>query len=212
MRFNEWQDKLQKQHERIAGVPLAEISEVMFLDGSSIVVSIGKKYCAEIDSKEFGVRNLRGFYTAHKDEFGNLLESITEQTNVVAEVTNTLLEAVTADSMPEIIMDRLQGKQEQDSVEMVRELTGKRLLELWHIWDRRYVTNQFVIELGVAGKDLQLNQNGYIGWGKLVTYGKAPPNVDDVEECLFFLSQFDIIKAKVEQVADALMRLGKQLK
>lgn len=211
IRFSEWRGKLQKEHERISSVPLSEVSEVMCLDSSSIVVSIGKKYCAEINGVEYGIGNLREFYTHHKDEFANLLESITEQSKGIAVVTETLLEAVTADSMPELIMDRLQGGGAQDPVDMVKELAKKRLNELWKIWNRQYPSDNFRIELEVAGKTLGLCQGDYVIWGNIIVRRNMVSRTDNVEECLFFVSQYDEIKAKVKQVSAELMRLGKHL-
>ena len=213
MRFSEWQEKLHKEHAKVSGIPLAEVTEAMFLEGSSIIVSIGKRYSAEKNGIVFNIQNLRVFYTHHKDEFANLLESIAGQAKVIAEITDILVEAVTSDSMPEILMDRLQGKQGvQNSTELVHTLAQRRLQELFDIFNQRgYATSQFAVELEVAGKTLFFSQSPSIQWGSLVAYEHSQRTSDPVE-CLLFLSNFETIKAKVEQISGALQRFVKQIK
>ena len=183
------------------------------MDGSSIIVSIGKEYRATIDKVEYQIRNLRSFYTHNKEEFNNLLDSITEQAKAIVEVTNTILESVTADSIPELVMDRMEGKHEApDSPEMIRGLVTKRLGELWDIFDRKYVTEQFTIILDVAGKKLLVAQGQSISWDHLTVFNTKQVRVQDVECCVYFLAQYDTIRAKVKQVTDALEAFGAKLK
>lgn len=214
MRFSEWVNKLDEQHKKVSGIPLAEIAEAMSVDGSSIVVSVGKKYGVEIDGNSPNIRYLRPFYTNHKDEFANLLESITEQVRVVAEATDVIMEAVTYDSVPELVMDRIEGKQEaQDSAEMLQGLATKRLRELWAIFDREYVTSAFQLEFeNIAGKKLMITQGSSISWDTLTVLANSRTGTLKPEECLYFLANYETIKAKVEQVRDALLKFEKAVK
>jgi len=221
MRFSEWLNKLDKQQARLNDLALSEVSETISFPGPNgvgkvLTITIGKgKYECEMGkSGTFGSRYLRPLYTNNKEEFDAMLESITQQTDLVVQATEVILEAVSDEALPQAVIARMKGeKTSGDPADLVESMTEKKLKELLdYVYSAlrtlekvpATIFKQFQVDLEpVAGKALTLHYDSglslYIQWGRtqIADRRSISLNIPDVEEAMFFLANYDLIKERI---------------
>ena len=204
MRFSEWLDKLNKQQARLNDLALSEVSEVISIDNHTIAITLGKgKYETEIDGRDSGARFLRSLYTNHKEEFDDMLESITHSTQAVVEATEVILTVVSDKAIPEAVIARMKGEQiSGEPADLVESMVEKKLTKLSEEVAKAYpygVLDAFNASLGeIAGKVLALRYGAQlrIVWGRISVTGEQT-TVPDAEEAMYFLANYDFIRERV---------------
>lgn len=212
MKFNEWLEKLNSQQKRVDEFALSEAYEAITVEGKTIQITLGKgKYECEVGKHLVGARWLRSLYTHNKEEFDAMLESLTEQIDKIAQATEVILESVGREAIPNAVLERLKGeKVEAGPAELVVTLVEKRLKELTEIIKKRFGSepighmDSFEANLSVANKDMALAFNlGEISitWGRVSInshrYRDDIIHVHDVEEGMFLLANYKLIKEKI---------------
>jgi hypothetical protein len=206
MRFSEWQTKLQAQWMKVQAVPLAEISETMNVNDHSYTITLAKQLTCEIDGTDLPIRLLRTEYTNAKEEFDDLLEAITKTADTVAHATATIMDAMTENQIPGLVMRRLKGEHiEANGVEMVKESAQKVANAICVLIRERtaWAFQDFSIELkSVADRDLTvrlMSGSASFSWGKDI-----PISYDNIPEDLFFIANAKLIEERVCEFGKAL--------
>ena len=212
MRFSEWLDKLNKQQARLNDLALSEVSETIAANGQIISVTIGKgKYDATVDGSDCAARFLRPLYTNNKEEFDAMLESITQSTNQVVEATEVILTTISDEAIPQAVINRMKGeKTSGEPADLVESMAEKRLKELLGCVYEKLKTfekvpatlfNQFQVYLApIADKPLMVDYSGlalHIGWGRTSIHSRSGVTIPDVEEAMYFLANYDLIKERI---------------
>jgi hypothetical protein len=218
MRFNEWLEKLNNQQARLNELALSEVSETISVMGKTIAITLGKqkRHC-EVDSSACDPRYLRPLYTNNKEEFDAMLESITEQTNQVVEATDVILTSVSEEAVPQAVIARMKGdKVGGDPADLVETMTEKKLKDLLAAVETCFdksgvgVFRQFVANLApMADKVLvvELGAALHIQWGRISINDRGIISTPDVEEAMYFLANYDLIKARVLDFFDQIKRI-----
>ena len=213
IRFTEWIDKLNKQQARLNDLALSEVSETIAANGQIISVTIGKgKYEATVDGSDCAARFLRPLYTNNKEEFDAMLESITQATDQVVEATEVILAVISDEAIPQAVIDRMKGeKTSGEPADLVESMTEKRLKELLTcVYEElggfkkvpATLFNQFQVYLApIADKPLMVDYHSglalHIGWGRTSIHSRAGVTIPDVEEAMYFLANYDLIKERI---------------
>ena len=203
MRFSEWLDKLNKQQARLNDLALSEVSEVISVDNHTIAITLGKnKYDAEIDGRNSGARFLRSLYTNHKEEFDDMLDSITQGTQAVVEATEVILTAVSDKAIPNAVIARMKGEQTSgEPADLVESMVEKKLTKLSEEVGEAApygVFDNFFARLGDIGAKRLIFQVFPIGihWGKTeIISGRI--RIPDAEEAMYFLANYDLIRERI---------------
>lgn len=174
---------------------------------------------------------LRPLYTNNKEVFAEALEGIREQVKDQTIQARRIANALTEKQVPELVMRRMQGEDvgSGDGFELLKQGVRKKLGELWaRSCDLPRVTGDFEVSGLVAGNEFSLDINGALNywrgldvrWGELVVEGHpgnfrgahGNPNtilMDNLEQGIYFLANFEIIMNKVEEIHKWLEGLGK---
>jgi len=214
MKFSEWQDKLNEQQKRLNDLALSEATESISIPahnspGSVITITLGKgKYESSVNGSDCAPRFLRPLYTNNKEEFDAMLESLTQQTDLIARATEVILESVSEEALPQAVIARMKGdKVSGDPSELVKTMTEKKMSSLVRIIkDELPLGNISSIECdlgGIAKKTTSLTlRYGEITlqWGGLNATSMSlavKVFIGEVEEAMFFLANYEIIKERV---------------
>ena len=203
MRFSEWLDKLNKQQARLNDLALSEVSEVISIDNSTIAITLGKhKYDTEIDGNSAAPRFLRSLYTNHKEEFDDMLESITFSTQAVVEATEAILTAVSDKAIPNAVIARMKGEQTSgEPADLVESMVEKKLTKLFEEIVKLAPYGgflNFAVNLGdIAEKALRVDWEPLcIYWGK-ISIRNTRIGIPDAEEAMYFLANYDLIRERI---------------
>jgi len=213
-KFTLWLEELDGLQKKLTDVhSFSDVSETITIDGKILTINLGKEYNAEVSdaSHPLRPRNLRPLYTNNKEEFDALLESLKQSTTAVVEATDTILTAISEEAVPGAVMARMKGEQVSgDSPDLVKDMAEKKLKELY---DRvceqmpKGIWNSFAVTLPIADRELELEtwRNQYretveIKWGKFVHVNGSRCVIGDVEQAMYFVANFDVIKAKLQKL------------
>jgi len=210
MKFKDWLSQLEDQERKLEQIALMDIQESISVDGSLITVTLGKEsFHATIDGKDFSPRQLRPFYTHHKEEFNGLLESLTEQADNVVQASSTILSAFTDRIVPGEVIARMEGEEAAGGpVSMAKKMCEPKLVELL-----KTISNcghplgkfsSFEAKYKVGGRLFQINF-GYgiftIRFGDLQASQRYTSPVLDMdgnlEDMMFFVGNYEIIKQRL---------------
>lgn len=217
MKFNEWLEKLEKQQKRLHDCSaLSDVVETINVQGTSVTIEVGKEgveVCLDNANTraKYPPRQLRSIYTNNKEEFGHMLATITERTAEVVVATEAIMEALADGVIPEAVMLRLSGeKVSGESTDLVTESAGKKLEQLHEefYFDGYTKIQSFRFDDIIAGKDLILTFDAgstvkHIQWGDLSAnsrFGSLKVEATNVEDCMFFLANYELIKEKLLSV------------
>jgi len=217
MRFSEWQAKIQTLHESLQRTNFAEISESISADNLCVTITIGKVLIARRNGTEISIKYLRTDYTARKQAFQSLLESLQAQTTETLEALERILAVVTAERIPGEIINRMKGEGEgADSVEMAQDMVRERLFQLAQTLFPSAIRanlDTFSIKLTETLK-VEYNytyQWTTITWGEIegrISYGELLEDCSIIgyrlETCLAFLQEFPQIEARIMHLCQAL--------
>ncbi len=185
MNFTEWSTALSKQQERMKETALMDVEESLSINGRQVAVTMGKgrdslSGIVTVDGNDIQVRLLRLLYTHHKVEFDAMLDSLTTSVDTVMEATNSLMESLTEEAIPDAMIERMKGEQTSgEPKELVIVSVTKKLETLEENLLARLalkpsdeiVLKSFDIEfLSVAGRKLSLElawEKCKISWGTL---------------------------------------------
>lgn len=227
-RFKEWEADLRKQQERHSMISLSDVEEtISFPDPTmgpntytSVIVKLGKDiYQAVINDDEFAPIFLRPFYTNHKEEFEDLLESLTKQTDLVVKASVTLFDAATSDAVPEATLERLKGNQvEEDAIAMIRETCERRfksLLGMLVVLPLGIVeTIDFTVDVCDKPLTIEVNQssgdNVMVGWGNISafrSYGSFHSDFKDAETAMYFTLNYEAIRIRIVNLMEQIARI-----
>ena len=225
MNFTQWSTELSKQQERMKDTALIDVHENLDVDGRQVFITLGKGRdslagIVALDGNQTTVRMLRPIYTHHKVEFDAMLDSLTTSVDTVMEATNHLMESLTEDTIPDAMIERMQGNQTSGepkelimaSVKSKMETLQETLLERLALGDNgESVLKSFDIEFPlVAERTLSLelySRKFNISWGDVRFDTNGNCKVPDAEEGMYFLANYDFIEAKLLKACEALSRV-----
>lgn len=209
MRFSEWRQKLEEQNSRLAkmGMPA---TETVILDGKVIIVTLsGSEIQLDIDGYATSqIRNLSPIYTKHKQEMDDLLDSLTDQVECILSNGGAILDGITADKVPEIVLKRMMGEQvSADPHEMIKAKCEKLLNDLDKnvIGSRLNFIQDIRISLRVNNADLFLSFGPHrqIIW-KNTSILRGIVTTGSTGDCLKFMQFYPEIKAKIKEFLTAM--------
>lgn len=216
-----WLKELDKCHDRVRDAAFCDIFRSITVDSHQVSVSIqARESNICLDSNAIGWtshiqptwrRKLTQLYNAHKQEFACLLDEMRMATDSVSEAVGKMLDALTSDSIPDLVLRRMKGEQVDTSpVASLKMLASEKLKELPPLLSESPFES-YEIHLAVAGQPLELEyRHGKvsIAWGKLSISDSYRSDfsirLDDAEQCLLLVRKFEIIKAKVIAFCESL--------
>lgn len=218
-KFTLWLEELDGLQKKLHDVhSLSDVKETITIDGKVLTFNLGKEYNVETSDASYPLapRNLRPLYTNNKEEFDALLESLKQSTTAVVEATDTILTAISEEAVPGAVMARMKGEQVSgDSPDLVKDMAEKKLKELYDwVFDQipKGILKSFQVVLPIANRelDLQVSHNYSVSTLLLdIRYDKlratqSTVRAGDVEQAMYFLANFDVIKAKLQSLLDQL--------
>lgn len=211
MSYSEWLTEYRKLRDETEGLPLIDVQEALAVGGNHAIVALGKKPGVFVDDHEVDPKYMRPWYASNKEEFAYLLETLKEKAAEQKRFGENLAAALTEEHVPELVMLRMTGEQvSAEPFDMLREGTRRKLKELQEaVSSLENPFLSFSIQFEVAGKTLTLSRRGEQGsltWGNC----SAGPGVQDegeLEDCMYFLSNFKLIVKKVEEFAAKLKNI-----
>ncbi len=210
MRFSEWRQKLEEQTSKLAkmGMPA---TETVILDGTVITVTLsGSEVRLDIgDYSTSHCNELSPIYTKHKQEMDDLLDSLTDQVESILSNGGSILDGITADEVPEIVLKRMMGEQDNaDPHEMIKAKCEKLLNDLdKNVIGSRLKFCDIQIELSPVGDNtlsLWFGNKRQITWEGLSFLNGAMIGGDDIGVCLKFMQFYPEIKAKIKEFLAAM--------
>ncbi len=227
MNFTEWSTALSKQQERMKETALIDVEESLSVDNRQISVILGKgreSGMCRINGIDKPARLLRHYYTHHKVEFDAMLDSVTTSVDTVMEASDHLMESMTEDAIPDAMIERMKGEQTSgEPKELILASVTKKMEALHAILSARMAfktsgdrpalaspdLKAFVLEFpSIAGRQLSLELAwGKLGiiWGKVMRDANGNCKVEDHEEGMYFLANYDFIEATLLKACGALM-------
>ena len=213
-KFTLWLEELGGLQKKLHDVhSLSDVSETITIDGKLITINLGKEYNAELSDSSYPIapRHLRPLYTNNKEAFDALLESLKQATETVVLATDTILTAISEEALPGAVMARMKGEQVSgESPDLVKDMAEKKLKELYgRVCEQmpKGIWNQFKVTLPIADRELELetwrsqySETVEIKWGTKLHVSSSRCVIDDVEQAMYFLANFDVIKAKLQKL------------
>ena len=108
MKFSDWLTEYNKNAERVKDC-ITPGSEMLSLDGKTILFTIGKGAGVEIDGSHYEPKLLRSSYTNNKAAFDSVLANLQEKAQVMESAMAGYLEALTDHLVPEAVFRRIKG-------------------------------------------------------------------------------------------------------
>jgi len=213
--FKQWEKELTDCQTKLKD-SIILVTKSVTIANCSYVFTIGKGTLriAEEDGGSVWVREIRPIYNHHKAEFNDFLNNeIKPATEKVYSATNEILNVITSDKIPEVLLKRMLGEDvETDGATMVRELTTENLKKLVSAMGK-LPENLRNIEVELkTGEALQLSwggRHGYIMWGDIAIRSNDFATVLNIEHCLKFNSNFELIKKRLIEFCNAVRKLPK---
>ena len=220
LRFSEWLKKLEEQHRKVSRLSLVDITETVTASNKVISITLGKELLVEVNGETTGSRFLRALYTNNKDEFTSLLESLTKRADEVSEAIDNLLEVITEEAIPEVVVARMKGeKVSGDPVEILESMCKKRFEQLRSILEKG--TGNFAsYQIGLRPVGIHLIHLAFdgasvnVGWGDLairrtILGAHSSSWTANKEQCLQFIGNFETIKERIEEFVKHLKEIRK---
>ena len=200
MRFNEWVDQINREHEKVKKFAVVTPAESITVEGVTITVTLGKEMIVHLNKKEALLRDLRDYYTANKESFAGLLESLQAQAESIASITNDIVTALVAPEVPKAVLRRISG--EDDETTLVGTMVERKLKELakearkfslppkGHTFD--------LVPVATRSLSFGIDSSGdtQIEWGSVGINGDSV-SLGEPEDQVFFLANFGIIKNRL---------------
>ncbi|MBE9512624.1 MAG: hypothetical protein IMY77_00980 [Chloroflexi bacterium] len=221
MALKPWLKELEKCHDKVKDANFCDIFRSITVDSHQLSISIqGPESSITLDSNDIGWishiqptwrRDLNQLYNAHRQEFACLLDEIRMATDSVAEAVGKMLNVFTSDQVPDLVLRRMKGEQvDTTPVASLKMLAGEKLKELPPLLSGG-TFESYEINLPVAGQTLELAyKHGKVSitWGQL-SIGDGynsdfSIHLNDLEQCLLLVRNFEAIKAKVIAFSDSL--------
>lgn len=217
-KFTLWLEELDGLQKKLHDVhSLSDVSETITIDGKILTFNLGKEYNVETSDASYpiAVRHLRPLYTNNKEEFDALLESLKQSTETVVEATDTILTAISAEAVPGAVMARLKGEQVSgESPDLVTDMAERKLRELQKLFQSYplNILDTYSGKLLVAEREFIFVNYGTseivvdISYGNnCAAYGaQSRVRVTDVEQAMYFIANYGVIKTKVQSLLDQL--------
>ncbi len=108
MKFSDWLTEYNKNTERVKDC-ITSASEMLSLDGKTILFTIGKGAGVEIDGSRYEPKLLRSSYTNNKGAFDSVLANLQEKAQVMEAAMAGYLGALTDHLVPEAVFRRIKG-------------------------------------------------------------------------------------------------------
>lgn len=203
MKFNEWQKKVEDLQEKIQDVALVPITESIYVDGKTVVITLDKgQLHVDAGGSPTALRYLRHDYTHAKEEFDDLLEALQKSASEILESSNEILLAVTEEEIPAAVIARMSGQQiNGDTPELLEKMVERKAEYLLKKLDktRTFETFNFKVKVGSGTLEFERDYNGpRIHWGN-VQINKSGVSSGDVRQNLKFLGKFEAISGVLER-------------
>lgn len=217
-RLKEFEQELKKCQERIKHGTFTvsnQITRAATIDGRQVEIRLEGRENAHpviiIDNQGWHSRaELRSFYSANKPEFCELLEQIKEAANNVGGAVGAILEALTSEQVPGLVLERLKGnKIETDPGQSTKDLALSKACELAPEENRSEL--YFSLNASMYGRDLRID-NETFSWGNIKGHRsneRMRGNNASVEDSLIFINRFSEFKEFVSTVQSHLQAITK---
>jgi len=215
MNFKEWREGVQGLQTKLERGTLYDISEVIGVGGTTIAITLGKNglKVGIGDVEDVPYNSLRPYYTPNKEEFGDILDVLTERVKDAVESTESLLTEVVAPVIPEAVLSRIKGSTMGDADN--KDLLGMMVVKAWE--ELKAILVEFPTPFRdysfefepIKDKDFSMSYFGgshyYLSTCDF-RFDTANPstNVRDIETCLSFLANHDKIKKELVKFGERL--------
>ena len=226
MNFKDWKEGMEALGSKVKRGTLYDISETIGVGGTTVAITIGKGGLhVEQGDYRSDLKQLRPLFTPNKEEFENLLEALTDRIDKAIESTEDLLTQVVAPIIPEAVIGRLKGSVEgdADNKDLLQLMVQKGLAEIAqkffkypnHPFDSFDINFEPIKERPfiLAYAVYQSGRNRFTlevcGSHLDAAYPEDANICDDMETCLYFLANFETIKAKLKEFFNTLATIKK---
>ena len=220
-RFTQWMEEFTELQKKVEGLPLISIKEVLSVGGEHFILSLGKESGIACGDNVIAPAYMRPYFTSNKDEFYDVMDILKEKIAKARAFSIEVVNALTEEAVPEVVMARMRGEQVSgDAFDMLRTGTIRKLDELARVavaFETPFISFAIRVE-DVAGRTLGLACSGGIStitWGKLQVKMPAsnPSGCEhtegDLEEDMFFLSNFKFVLKALEELGEKLVNVLK---
>lgn len=199
MKFKEWHDKIQKLSSE-----LSDLTESLYADGHSIIITVGPESQAWIDDSKVDIRHLRPYFTHHKEDFEAMLEALSDRCKSSAETLALAQNIAVYDAIPRAVIDRLKGEDTGDDKALIQHLVEDKFQELFVIASKIEGIFEEVTYLfpSVGDHRMYLERNARYSqfrWGGSAIAVGGCSVTSDFREQMLFLGNFDVIKSRLEE-------------
>lgn len=200
MRFNEWTQAITVEHDKVKKFAVVTPTESITVEGVTITVTLGKEMIVHLNKTEALLRDLRDYYTANKESFAGLLESLRAQAESIASITNDIVTALVAPEVPKAVLRRISG--EDDETTLVGTMVERKLKELAKEARKFSLpakgTEFNLVPVATRSLSFGIDSSGdtQIEWGSVGINGDSV-SLGEPEDQVFFLANFGIIKNRL---------------
>jgi len=224
--FKEFRAEIDQCAKKVEHGTIIDIERVMTLENRKVELLIKPRSAVWFinGEKEQARQDLRVLYQRHKAEFKALLEDIKHTTDTVSSAVNTILEALTVDEVPGMVIDRLAGREVQTSEELIIGKAEKAMFSLLTTvktlrpdpsTKKKFEKMEFHQAMGEKTLIVSLNfRDMAVEWGKCSVQQNFEYNpsasIPNAEEALQLLANISLIQEKVDKIVFGLKRLLKE--
>jgi hypothetical protein len=200
LRFNEWTQAITVEHDKVKKFAVVTPTESITVEGVTITVTLGKEMIVHLNKTEALLRDLRDYYTANKESFAGLLESLRAQAESIASITNDIVTALVAPEVPKAVLRRISG--EDDETTLVGTMVERKLKELAKEARKFSLpakgTEFNLVPVATRSLSFGIDSSGdtQIEWGSVGINGDSV-SLGEPEDQVFFLANFGIIKNRL---------------
>ena len=199
-----------------------EITRTATIGNHQIEIKLTAEYSPKIlvDGDREGRREMRSLYSANKAEFNELLEKLKEATASVGSAIASILETLTSDQVPALVLERLKGnKIATDPAEATKDIASHQADTLADKLNNASSKMQLRIEAQSHGKEVLIVAGGGQGmfkWAEIqgTSEERGRFNNASIEDNLLFLKIFPELEEYVNGIINHLQeiqRLGWQM-
>ena len=215
MRFNEWTQAITVEHDKVKNFAVITPTESITVEGETFTLTLGKQLIIHQGKNELSsILLLRPYYTANKEAFEGMLESLRSQADTVASIGNDIVTALVAPEIPKAVLQRMSG--EEDDTTLAGIMVERKLKELVKESQKFPILalGGFAL-LPVATRSLSFERVDQrnkckIDWGSISIDQDSTVDLGESEDQVFFLANFNLIKSRLVAFWTDLQGLSKK--
>lgn len=222
MKFSDWLTEYNKNAERVKDCITAG-SEMLSLDGRTILFTIGKGAGVQIDGDNYEPKMLRSTYTNNKAVFDTVLANLQEKAGTMEAAMSAYLAAMTDHLVPEAVFRRIKGDAsvQGDSKSLLTEAVRAQWEKMFSSVRTRcmfYGIDAFTGHVPIAEENLYFQWDGSylrLQWNGMNISGSPghPVNLGkcEVPALLLFIQNYPKIEAAAKKIAERVASVSGEL-